>query len=137
MRNPWDRLVSAFFYLDRGGSNSFDKALREEKLARYGGEFDSFVRDLPLLVNEKFFRPAVFWLGSSEDDSILVDRVLRYENLADEITALFERLGITSPELGNVNSTIHPHYRDCYSADTREIVREAYAADIRQFGYEF
>lgn len=137
VRNPWDRVLSAFFYLEGGGSNQFDKAFRDEKLARYNGDFEGFVSDLPLFANEKFFRPATYWLSSATGDRMLVDYVLRFERLVHNIKVLTQILGIGMPKLEQLNKTIHPDYRDCYSDRAREIVREVYAADISQFGYEF
>ena len=137
VRNPWDRLVSAFFYLENGGSNQFDQAYRNQKLARFGGNFDAFVHGLPHFVGDKFFRPAICWLRASTGRKLLVDRVLRYENLANDFDAVGKPLGMTSRELKQLNPTEHLYYRDYYSIRSRDAVRDAYAADIDQFGYEF
>lgn len=137
VRNPWDRLVSAFFYLNRGGSNQGDRAYRDLKLEKYGGNFDAFVHDLPHFMTDKFFRPALYWLEPSAGTGVLVDHVLRYENLVHELDVIAAPLGIPQPKLEILNATEHPHYRDCYSGRAREIVRELYAADIAKFQYQF
>jgi hypothetical protein len=43
VRNPWDRAVSAFFYLDQGGSTSDDESDRKKYISKFNGDFRLFV----------------------------------------------------------------------------------------------
>ena len=47
VREPLDRLVSAFFYLNAGGCNRFDAAFRDQHLSVYKGDFLAFIEDPP------------------------------------------------------------------------------------------
>ncbi|ODA68665.1 Sulfotransferase family protein [Methyloligella halotolerans] len=137
IRNPWDRAVSAFFYLDKGGSNQFDQAFRDEYLAKYGGDFDAFAQDIGSLAEHKFFKPQMHWVGRVEEREVLCDHLIRFENLSEEVMALSERLGLPMPEVPHVNPGKHPPYQECYSPAGRDAVAEVYAADIEAFGYSF
>ena len=44
VRNPYDRLVSAFHYLKQGGMNEKDKAFKEQELSSFEN-FGDFVRN--------------------------------------------------------------------------------------------
>jgi chondroitin 4-sulfotransferase 11 len=58
VRNPFDRLVSAFFYLDNGGCCAADDEYRREHLAPYKGDFAAFAEDLSKLAG---CGKSVFW----------------------------------------------------------------------------
>ena len=46
VRNPWDRLVSAFEYMSKGGANPRDQAVEERYLRKFNGDFGTFVEAL-------------------------------------------------------------------------------------------
>ncbi|HTT80257.1 MAG TPA: sulfotransferase family 2 domain-containing protein, partial [Stellaceae bacterium] len=46
VRNPYDRIVSAFCYLIDGGCNNVDRIFREQYLKPYCNDFDAFIEDL-------------------------------------------------------------------------------------------
>lgn len=134
VRNPWDRLVSAFSYLDAGGCNRFDAEYRAQHLARYQGDFQAFVRDLPRFVGHKHFVPQHEFLCDA-GGTILVDEVIRYEELGPSIERLRARLRLDSGPLPHRNKSQHKPYRQHYTADTWRRVAEVYARDIATFGY--
>lgn len=135
VRNPWDRLVSAFFYLDAGGCNEHDEKFRAIHLARYGGDFTAFVRDLPRHLEARHFRPQTDWLCDA-DDGLLPDFVGRFETIDRDFAIVANRLSIAS-RLPVMNQSLHAPYREAYDAVSREIVAEVYRRDIEMFGYAF
>jgi hypothetical protein len=135
VRNPWDRLVSAFFYLDAGGCNEYDAAFRDSHLARYGGSFRAFVRDLPRHVEAAHFAPQMRWLTDGRGN-LLTDFIGRFENIDRDFSDVAARLGLP-PELPVLNRSNHRHYREYYDAATREIAAQFYRRDIEAFAYEF
>lgn len=137
IRNPWERAVSAFYYLDEGGSNIYDQAFREEYLAKYEGRFDAFARDIGSIVGQKFFKPQMHWVGRADEGQVLCDRLIRFENLAEEVTALSRKLNLPLPEVPHVYPGKHPPYQECYSPEARDAVAQVYATDIETFGYSF
>jgi hypothetical protein len=135
VRNPWDRLVSAFFYLDAGGCNAFDAAFREAHLARYGGDFGRFVRDLDRHLEAQHFRPQSHWLAD-DDGRLLAGFVGRYETLARDFGKVAARLGLDAA-LPRLNGCAHPRWRDCYDLAGRRIVERLYERDLELFGHGY
>jgi hypothetical protein len=120
-RNPWDKVLSHYYMhaAREGGS-----LLLDEYLAR--GRF-------PL--ND-------FRYTDRSGSKIIVDRVLRYENLLAELGEVFSQLGI--PFDGTLGVAAKSEYRtDCrpyqevFNDDQRKIVEEAFAREIELHGYRF
>lgn len=136
VRNPWDRAVSTFLYLLRGGSNDQDARFRDQYLAKYTGSFEAFVQDLPAFLDTKFFAPQFVWVCDTEARPI-VDFVGRFENLQQDLIAIGRRIAIDPSALSHRNVTEHGHFRDYYTDNSRELVARAYAKDLALFGYSF
>lgn len=119
-RNPWDAVVSLYYwkYKDLPELPDFDQYVDEvwiEQLAN----------------NKRMYRIR---------GRIAVDRVLRYERLADEFAEVWEHLGLPGePELPRAKGQARPegHYRDLYTPASRERVRQVFSDTIDAFGYEF
>jgi hypothetical protein len=114
VRNPWDKMVSWYWYHNAG---------------------IDFRRWLPdhLMSDAHLYRHA--------DGRLAVDFVLRYENLAGDLAEAFRRLRIEDPPppLPRLKSGYRPKgdYRDYYDAATRAMVSALYAREIEEFGYRF
>jgi hypothetical protein len=121
-RNPWDKTLSYYHMTNarEGGGLSF-----EQYLAR---------NDFPLNF-PKYTEPG-------EPGRIIVDRVLRYERLADELRDVFGRLGI--PFTGSLGVHAKSEYRtdrrpcrEVYTRKQAELVRQVFAAERALHGYAF
>jgi len=141
VRNPWDRLVSAYFFLRDGGINEFDHRDADETVNKYQS-FDDFVR--------KFFRtddyyrflhikPQYTFLTMKNNGPILVDYVGRFETLDRDFEYITNKIGkSTDLKKHNVSKKRENiNYQDFYDDETRQIVANAYARDISLFGYKF
>ena len=131
VRNPWDRLVSVFHYLQNGGRNNKD-AKRGEILKDYN--FQSFVHNFSF---EKFsyvhFKPQMHFIKSVDN----FDYIGRLENLQNDFNTICDKIGIPQQQLPHKNKSHHKHYTEYYDEETREIIAQKYAKDIEYFGYEF
>lgn len=136
VRNPWDRLVSAFFYLDAGGCNRFDAEFRSRHLARYHGDFGRFVDDLERLIQHQHFRPQADWICGS-DGGPLLDFLGRFESIEADFKHIARRIGLDAPRLSRLNESAHATYQSYYDAARRDRVAALYEADIETFGYDF
>lgn len=129
VRNPWDRLVSTYFWNHRGFAT-----------------FEEFVKFVDMLYSKytvetltqypEFTRkycahlyPQHIYTGDNVD-------VYRYENFATDLQKILRRFTIDKP-IPVANISGHAHYTTYYNEVTRELVQKIYADDIRRFGYTF
>ena len=119
-RNPWDAVVSLYYwkYKDLPELPDFEKYVGEiwiEQLAN----------------NRRMYR-----IGGR----MALDRVLRYERLSEELTDVWQHLGLPgTPDLPRAKGNARPagHYRELYTPASRDRVAEVFADTIETFGYEF
>lgn len=137
VRNPWDRLVSSYFYLRDGGSGGQDQVWSTQNLANYP-DFDSFVRGW--LTKENIwswvhFKPQHYFICDA-NLKLRMDFVGRMERINTDFRYVCERLNIATG-LQRIKSSDHHHYSEYYTDDLRERVASVYAEDIAIFGYRF
>jgi hypothetical protein len=121
-RNPWDKTISHFYFnrARRAGPSLFDAYLAEGK----------FCIDHPA------------YTEPGDATHIIVNRVLRYENLHEELAEVFGTVAIPfSGNLGvNAKSECRQdrrHYREVYTAEQAHIVAAAFSTEIALFGYQY
>jgi len=145
VRNPWDRLLSAYVFLKQGGMNDDDRRWwREQDLDRYR-DFDDFVSnwvDRDNVETSLHLLPQYRYLCAPFTQTICVDFVGSYEHLDRDYAHVRERLGLPPDELLHLNKTPaakkpERDFRDYYTAETREIVEHVYREDIELFKYSF
>jgi hypothetical protein len=120
-RNPWDTVVSLYYW-----------RYREQAPP----PFPEFVQ-LPLVEQLAAKNARTYRI----DGRIVVDRVLRFESLGDEIAELWSHLSLPgTPELPRAKGAARPArapYQELYDDTSRERVRTLFAAAIQEFGYTF
>jgi hypothetical protein len=136
VRNPWDRLVSAFFYLKSGGNSIGDKNECKKYLGKYSDLTDMLLNWDNIILNLCHMKEQYKWICDDEGN-IIVDFIGRYENLQEDLNIICDKIGIPQLELPHKNKSKHNHYTEYYDDETRKIVAEKYAKDIEYFGYEF
>ena len=142
VRNPWARLVSIYemifagysikpdfaawlYQMEPGGTGGGGRD--HERWRRFGTySIDNFIKD--------------------EAGKILVDRVIRLEDIEMELPVLLGQLGIPTQEklvIPHLNrnkyddSGNHSDYKAYYTTETRKYVERDYGYDIREYNYEF
>ena len=143
VRNPWDRLFSAYSYLTSGKGDpaALDARWARRNLAEYQ-DFGAFVQALarPLVrlrvMSYTHFIPQYRWITVPGCPALRIDHIGRFETLNTDFAVIAERLGLDA-KLNRIRVSGHPPYQHAYSAETREIVSRIYARDIALFGYSF
>jgi hypothetical protein len=137
VRNPWDRLVSAYTFLKKGGLNGQDEAWAREHLAVYPDFKDFVKRGLnPGSLYEKLhFIPQWEYLVN-RDGKIAMDFLGRFETLEDDFDQVAKRLRVAA-SLPRANASPRGDYRSYYDDASAEIVARLYARDIELFRYSF
>ena len=136
VRNPWDRLVSAFHHLPQSRWPE-----DREWAARHLSEFESFgdfVRRWLTpsnAVKKVHFKPQCDFV-CLEDGALAVDKVYRYETLEKDFREVAERLGVRD-SLPAKNSSERGDFRAYYDEETLSIVASVYSRDIEMFNYSF
>lgn len=139
VRNPWDRLVSAFFYLNQGGRNHSDKSDSRKYLKKYHGNFETFVKKgigEGKVFEQLHLKPQYVWICNDEGN-LLTDYIGHFESLQEDLDRISKETGILFEPLDHHNSSSHKHYYDYYNDETQAIVAKAYKKDIELFGYQF
>jgi len=121
VRNPWERMVSAFFF-----------GAKKESKWILGRTFDEWVFERLYAV--KNIKTQCDFL--MEDGKIIVDFVARFENLQKDFKKICSELGIRK-KLAHRNKTRHKHYSYYYSHESEEIIADLFRDDIEFFGYEY
>ncbi len=137
VRNPWDRLVSAFHFLKGGGFNSKDKIWFETHIGK-NISFEEFVLtklNKPEVLDWYHFRPQHTFISDNKNVS-LVDFIGKLENLDTDFGRIAEKLGVHL-NVSKSNESLRSSYKFYYSEKSRLVVSEIYKKDIELFNYTF
>lgn len=121
-RNPWDKTLS-YYYMKQKNPN-FPKM-----------SFDEFLKGYPNLCSD-------FDKYTSPDGSLLVDKVIFYENMNEGLIEIFNVLNIPFKErvsfmINTQHRTDRRSYQEVYNENQKMIVTRVYKKEIDCFGYKF
>ena len=122
LRNPYSRLVSAYFSPHRiaqGASPEFHR--------------DEFIK---IIGTEGTFRDMACLSGKGELDRD-IDRVLRFEVLQEDFGTLCRDLNLPSISLNHRNASGKRSYRDFYDDELKAMVVDRFGEEIEFGGYSF
>lgn len=138
VRNPWDRAVSAYTYLSKGGSAASEEDKHWAAFVNRYDSFDDFIcqwMNPGNVMRNALFTPQLVFLKDSFGQ-MDIDFVGRFESLQQDFDSVAQKLGV-SAQLPHLNQSRSASYQRFYTDRSRKIVAEVYAQDIATFDYRF
>lgn len=130
VRNPWDRMLSAYFYLKR---------LYDEK---HGG-FEPWLEVVCEQVKQGKYQPGSHYAPQMDylwdEGRPVLDFIGRYENIQADFQTVCEKLNLPFSPLPVLNKSglKTGHYSTHYTPKGIDLVAEAYSQEIDFLGYQF
>ena len=136
IRNPWDRMVSAYHYLRQlslpeGSSWLSINCITEENFPT----FEDWILNL-----HNYQNPEAYWFRPETPQSLWLDApveiILRYETLVEDFVQIQE-LFSNKIELPHHYKSKRSNYKDYYNDVTKSIVASLNESDIDLFKYTY
>ena len=131
VRNPYDRLFSAYTFLKEGGINNLDSEFSNSYLQEFSN-FDEFVLkglEKEEIMNWVHFKPQYTFV-CDENDNIVMDFVGKMENLNADFNAVCKHLNIES-ELQKLNMSATK--KNDFSEEVKTMIKLKYQKDFNLF----
>jgi hypothetical protein len=137
VRNPWDRVLSAYYFFAVGGLSKFND---EEKAREVGISIDKAFSKWIIENESNFMNPKFPFAGTPVWQHF--KKQIQYINRPIDCIVKLEELGKkeSSPfkvNLPKENSSEHLTYHELYTTDAKAIIAKAYEEDIEAFRYVF
>ena len=118
IRNPYDKMVSWYFYLKRNLGENYNII-----------EFNEWIKD-PLKfwhIDDpiSYLKPQHEWIDNTVE-------IIRFENINKELNEFFGE----EIDLPVTNKSDHDHYLKYYSKESLDIVYDRYKEDFKKYNYE-
>ena len=137
IRNPWDRVVSRYFFAKKVIEVEKKEPVGEHKI----NSFEHFLEERFDWGNMKYmwhrairgWYPAYDYVTDKEGN--IMPDILRFENLNKDLCHYFNIPAMTRAR--NVTALNPGTYKDLYNKKTIQIIADWYKKDIETFGYDF
>lgn len=126
IRNPYERIVSFFAWQDQNWTSKTVLSM-----SQFNEKLKNFINN-----SEKFkpqYKPQYKYLYDSR--KLMVDEILRFENLEDEFNKMCGKLKI-DVKLPHRMKSNHELYEYYYTNETKNIIYELYKDDFELFKYK-
>lgn len=124
VRNPYDRLISAWKFL-----NMTRHCTLLEVLSRPPQSIVEYTH---------LYRPQTAILREPGKHKLVVDDLIRFETLQDDFDRVCDRIGRERVQLPCVNVSVRERdYRQYFNAETRKLAERMFRSDLDAFEYEF
>jgi len=121
VRNPWDRLVSNYFW---------HKQIELQPVC------DLSFEDYIDFVDENVAQYHQYG-KVCDDKTIIVDKIYDYEHIRRSYIHICNKLGLDKTTIPVANKTNHKRYTEYYSPILRKRVAHMFRVDIDMFNYEY
>lgn len=125
-RNPWDKMVSMYWW------RKFQYKIEDD--------FASFCRKAVQSPDNVYTCPSDFHFYTI-DSRLCVDKVIQFESLLNDFSSVCEHLGLGAVDaLPRAKAKIRKekrHYSEYYDDELRELIARRFQSEIDLFGYKF
>lgn len=154
VRNPWARVVSCYrSKIENPGPAEIKGVVNKAPGLRPGMPFDEFARFLSESPSGRDTGANRHWMSqhrfiTDDHGNLLADWLGKLETITRDFRELCRLLDLPELELPEKNPSAarggklggdgpSARYREIYSAETSELIRDRYRRDIELFGYEY
>ena len=150
VRNPYDRLVSYYFYIKKQKKPQLDKI--HVDLVHSSSSFNEFIMkaiDIPAMY--PIFNQYVYLSENYNNINKMIDYIGKFETLNRDFKTILRKsnfatskldkikssLGYSKYQLPRINTSNRGKYQNYYNSELRQIVTQICRKDCELFGYEF
>lgn len=132
-RNPWARMVSAYFYQAEHGNSFLNKDYFLDKNPNFKIYLENELKKHEK--NNSLIKPVMDWI--TEEDKVIVDYIINMHTIKKDFQ-LIRSLSRKKNNLEHLNKSQHGDYREYYKKDYLiQIVAEIFKKDIDYFKFDF
>ena len=137
VRNPFDRIVSQYYYTIRGRPDLLKYLGFSRIRIRYGKvPFGEYVSRIMQRTHVQWL-PAAYFVTDLVRGGLLVDHIARYEDLTEDWDVIRKRLGLKKELRRAKTSGKRPHYTEVIGHSSRRKLEAFYREDLEMFEYAF
>ena len=122
VRNPWDRFVSGWKYLESTRDRSLKDVLTN--LPQTGKDYRHLTRPQHTTLYD-------------DSGRLVVDYLIRFESLQDGFGEVCRLIGMPARRLPHINQTRRDHYTKYFDDECRAIFLQHFARDVELFNYKY
>lgn len=133
VRNPFDRILSAYIYLTGGFGNEYDAAFAQANLDHFKN-FNEFIKEFEINTELQS------WLHFQSVFNFIdgpMDFIGKYENIQTDFNAVCDHIGLIRIPLEHKNSSNHKHYSTYYNKKSIKIIEKIFCRELDEFDYAF
>ena len=143
VRNPWSKLYSTWKFFGQlqykeyfSGDIDIDKDFNKWIKWSYSDEYDRNRIRKGLNLWRYVFNNQLNWFKSADNEDYKVDRIIKMEDLDDEIVPLAREVGMKRVFRGRENAQRYDTpYTQVYNQESIDLVAKHFAEDITKFDY--
>jgi len=131
-RNPYDRVVSHYFYTLSRHPDILTEETKFIDFTRMMGKVQTPNRLSRRIAGQDWFRPQI-----EQIKGIHLDYIIRFEHLDKDINEVANILGVEIKDIGRRRISRHRPYKEYYNEESIANVQKYYREDFEFFGYDY